>query len=143
MINYKFWSDYKHSISDIKSINFLLTLLSSTPVTITAKKLDELSPNSKLLLAINSDNKIVGMATLAIIIIPTGKSGRLEDVVVDNNFRGQGIGTALIEKIIIESKKLHLKKLDLISKPQRIEANKLYLKLNFSKIETNVYRMKF
>lgn len=143
MISYKFWSDYKYSDSDVKSINFLLSLLTSTPTKINITKLNEISKNSRLLLALDSKNKIIGMASLAIINIPTGKSGRLEDVVVDTNFRGQGIGTTLIQKIIAEAKKLHLKKLDLTSKPERIEANKMYLKLNFTKYETNVYRMKF
>ena len=130
---YKFWSEYKHTPSEVESINHLLSQLTSNPSPITAKKLDEVSKSSKILLAINSDNQIIGMATLALMNIPTGISGRLEDVVVDSNYRGQGIGTALIEKIIDESKKLNLKKLDLTSKQERIEANKLYLKLNFSK----------
>lgn len=143
MMKYKFWSDYKHSIPDIKSINFLLSLLTSTPTKINITKLTELSKNSRLLLALDPKNKIIGMATLTITIIPTGKSGHIEDVVVDDNFRGQGIGTTLVKKLIIEAKKLHLKKIELTSKPTRIEANKIYVKLNFIKVETNVYRMKF
>ena len=143
MIKYKFWSDYKHSPSDVKSINYLLTLLTQNPDKITTTRLNEISKNSHILLALDKNNKIIGMATLALVNIPFGKYGRIEDVVVDDKFRGQGIGTTLIKKLIIKAKKLHLKKIDLTSNPKRVEANKLYLKLNFFKYETNVYRMKF
>lgn len=143
MIKYKFWSDYKHSSSDVKSINYLLTLLSPNPNKITATRLNEICKNSHILLAIDKNNNIIGMATLALVNIPFGKFGRIEDIVVNDKFRGQGIGTTLIKKLISKAKKLHLKKIDLTSNPKRIEANKLYLKLNFFKYETNVYRMKF
>jgi len=143
MIKYKFYSDYQHSSFDIKSINYLLTQLTQNPEKITTAKLEKISQNNRLLLALDQNNKIVGMATLVLINIPTGNSGRIEDVVVDDKFRGQGIGTTLIKKLIAEGKKLHLKKIDLTSKPERVEANKLYLSLNFCRYETNVYRMKF
>jgi len=143
MIKYKFWSDYKHSPSDVKSINYLLALLTQNPDKITTTRLNEICKNSHILLALDKNNKIIGMATLALINIPVGKSGRIEDVVVDDKFRGQGIGTTLIKKLIAKAKKLHLKKIDLTSNPKRVEANKLYLRLNFFKYETNIYRMKF
>lgn len=143
MIKYKFWPKHKHNSSDIKSINYLLGLLTPDSDKITIAKLNEISKNSHILLAIDQNNQIIGIATLALINIPTGKSGRIEDVVVNDKFRGQGIGTTLIIKLIAEAKRLHLKKIDLTSNPKRIEANKLYLKLNFFQYETNVYRMKF
>lgn len=143
MIKYKYWSDYKHSPSDVASVNHLLAQLTQNPHKITEIKLEKISQNNRFLLALDQNNKIIGMATLALINIPTGNSGRIEDVVVDEKFRGQGIGTTLIKKLIAEGKKLHLKRIDLTSKPERIEANKLYLSLNFLRYETNVYRLKF
>ncbi len=143
MIKYKFLSSQLQSSIVVKSINYLLTLLTQNPNKINSSQLNEISKNAKLLLAVDQNNKVIGMATLVLIKIPTGKSGRIEDVVVDDQYRGQGIGTALIQKLIIEGKKLHLKKIDLTSKPERIEANKLYQNLGFQKYDTNVYRMKF
>jgi len=142
MIEYKFYSDYKHSISDIDSLNSLLTQLTQNPNKLTAVKLEKISENNRLLLALDTDNKIIGMATLVLIAIPTGISGRIEDVVVDEKLRGQGIGTTLIKKLITEGKKLHFKRIDLTSKPARIVANTLYQTLGFTKYETNVYRLK-
>lgn len=142
MISYSFWFDKKNTLADIESINSLLSQLSSDLKPTSLDHLNQVSKTSKILLAINQDNKIIGMATLAIINIPTGQSGRIEDVVVDSNFRGQGIGATLIKKLIREAKNLKLKKIDLTSKPERIEANKLYQKIGFSKYETNVYRIK-
>lgn len=143
MIKYKFLSSQLQSSIVVKSINYLLTLLTQNPNKINSSQLNEISKNARLLLAVDQNNKVIGMATLVLIKIPTGKSGRIEDVVVDDQYRGQGIGTALIQKLIIEGKKLHLKKIDLTSKPERIEANKLYQNLGFQKYDTNVYRMKF
>jgi len=143
MIKYKFWSNCKHSSSDVKSINHLLTLLTQNPDKITAAKLNKISQNSHVLLAIDKNNKIIGMATLALVYIPVCTYGRIEDIVVDNKLRGQGIATTLTKKLILKAKKLHLKKIELSARPTRIEANKLYLSLNFLKHETNVYRMKF
>lgn len=143
MIKYKFWSNTKNTLSDIKSVNSLLKQLNPDAKETSLKKMNQYSKHSKILLALDQNNKIIGMATLALVYIPIGVCGRIEDVVVDSNFRGQGIGTTLIQKIISKAKKLHLNKLDLTSKPDRIEANKLYTNLKFFRYETNVYRMKF
>lgn len=141
MIKYEFWGEGEYNVADVDSINFLLNLLTSKPRKVNLTWLDEVAKNSRLLVA-KDNNKIIGMATLAMTIIPTCKFGHIEDVVVDDKFRGQGIGTDLMKKLIIEAKRLRLGKIELTTRPTREEANKLYCKLGFEKIETNVYRMK-
>lgn len=86
-------------------------------------------------------NALIGMLTLVVYRIPYKKKGWVEDVVVDSSYRGQGIGTALMEWAIQEAKRLQLQVLDLTSRPKREQANQLYNSLGFEKRETNVYRL--
>ncbi len=99
------------------------------------------SKNCFLVVAKNSQNKIVGMITLIIYRTPYTKKGILEDVVVDVDFRKQGIGTKLIQKAISKAKEEGVSSVHFTSKPSRESANQLYGKLGFKKRETNVYRL--
>ena len=85
------------------------------------------------------ENILVGILTLAIVQIPTSKNGRIEDVVVDEKFRGKGIGEKLSLEAIRVGQELKLSKLFLTSNPKRIEANKLYQKIGFQLGTTNSY----
>lgn len=96
------------------------------------------SENSILMGAFDEED-LVGMLTIAIVQIPTSKHGRIEDVVVDRNYRGKGIGEKLSLEAIRIAKELKLSKLLLTSNPQRIEANKLYQKIGFRLGTTNSY----
>ncbi len=96
------------------------------------------SENSILIGAFDS-NKLVGILTLVVIQIPTSTNGRIEDVVVDKNYRGKGIGEKLTLEAIRVGKKLKLSKLLLTSNPKRIGANKLYQKIGFQLKTTNSY----
>ena len=53
------------------------------------------SPATDLFIAIDDGGTIVGTATLVTFRIPTGMRAWIEDVVVDEAGRGQGVGTAL------------------------------------------------
>ena len=86
-------------------------------------------------------DKIVGMATLIAYRIPYTKKAVLEDVVVDKQFRGQGIGTKLINTAIAKARKTGAFFIDFTSRPTRESANRLYKKLGFKIRETNVYRL--
>jgi ribosomal protein S18 acetylase RimI-like enzyme len=89
------------------------------------------------------DNKdIVGMLTIGTYSIPTGMKVWIEDVVVDESQRGKGIGKDLILYAIDYAKSLGAKEIILTSRPSRVEANKLYVKLGFVRHETNVYKFK-
>lgn len=85
-------------------------------------------------------NNIVGMITLIVYRIPYKMKAQLEDIVVDEPYRGQGIGTLLIQHVIEEAKELGVKSLNLTSNPLRESANRLYLRLGFEKRDTNIYR---
>ena len=59
------------------------------------------SPYHDMLLAIDDDDKIVGIATLSVTMGPiTRKNAYLEDFVTDSSVRGQGIGSALWDEML-------------------------------------------
>jgi len=69
------------------------------------------------------------------------KTGIIEDVVVDKNYRGKGIGRKLTEMLIKEAKKRKADCVELTSNPKRAEANAMYESMGFEKRETNCYRL--
>ncbi|GAB4501337.1 MAG: hypothetical protein Fur0035_08790 [Anaerolineales bacterium] len=97
-------------------------------------------PGSILLIAREADGKIVGAATLSLVLAPTGEHARLEDVVVDEAARGRGIGAALTRAAIRLAGESGASYLALTSNPRREAANRLYQRLGFTRWETNVYR---
>lgn len=99
------------------------------------------SPATDLFIVIADEGSIVAMATLATFRIPTGLRAWIEDVVVDESGRGQGVATALTESMVDRARELGCKTVDLTSRPSREAANRLYQKAGFVARETNVYRL--
>jgi ribosomal protein S18 acetylase RimI-like enzyme len=94
-------------------------------------------------LARAADGAIVGVATLAVFPIPTGRRAWIEDVIVDEASAGQGIGALLTTAMLDHAKALGCVSVDLTSRPSREAANHLYKKLGFQPRDTNVYRYTF
>lgn len=97
------------------------------------------SEASTLLLAVE-DGVIFGSLTLVVFAIPTGLRAWIEDVVVDGEARGKGVGAALNKAAIERAQQLGATTVDLTSRPSRDAANRLYQRLGFHERETNVYR---
>ena len=97
------------------------------------------SDSSHVLVA-RVDGVIVGSLTLVIFHIPTGIRAWIEDVVVDADARGKGVGEALNTFALAEAKRLGAITVDLTSRPSREAANRLYQRIGFKARETNVYR---
>jgi ribosomal protein S18 acetylase RimI-like enzyme len=97
----------------------------------------------RLLIARSDEGDIIGMLTLIVYPVPTGVRARIEDVVVDQTMRGQGIGAALVQHSLEYARAEGADGIALSSNPRRKEANRLYQKIGFKKWETNVYFYKF
>ena len=95
------------------------------------------------LLVATVDGAIVGSLNLAVFWIPTGLRAWIEDVVVDESVRGQGIGAALNQEALKVAQDQGARTVDLTSRPSREAANRLYQRLGFKQRETNVYRYSF
>ncbi len=98
--------------------------------------------SSTLMVARNEENEIIGALTLTVYRVPTGIRSIIEDVIVDNSARGQGVGEALMLRAIEIAKEKGSGNISLTSNPLREAANRLYLRVGFKKRETNAYQMK-
>ena len=77
------------------------------------------SPATRLLLARDEHNNIVGSLTLALFRVPTGLRACIEDVVVDEGVRGQGVGEGLTKEALRLAKSAGARTVDLTSRPER------------------------
>ena len=127
-----------------EAIQRFLNQLTTSPMVLTESMFHQLldSENSHLFFIIK-DEQIAGMLTVGIYHSPTGGKAWIEDVVVDETFRGQGLSKVLVAHAIEFVKSQQIPLLMLTSNPKRIAANKLYQAMGFERKETNVYRMKF
>lgn len=124
-----------------QAIADLVRQLSSSAEVPSNRELDQIvhSPATVLLIA-RVSAVIAGMLTLVIFRIPTGVRAIIEDVVVDEAFRGQGIAEALTREALARSEAAGARTVDLTSRPSREAANRLYQKLGFQMRDSNVYR---
>jgi ribosomal protein S18 acetylase RimI-like enzyme len=86
------------------------------------------------------DGEIVGTLTLVIFPLLTGVRAWIEDVVVDEAVRGQGVGAALTREAVRIAEKAGARTVDLTSRPDRAAANRLYLNLGFELRNSQVFR---
>ena len=95
-----------------------------------------------MLLAVDRSDgdAVLGSLTLAWFRIPTGVRAWIEDVVVDADARGRGVGELLNRVAIDRARLLGAKTVDLTSRPKREAANRLYQRIGFVARDTNVYR---
>lgn len=97
------------------------------------------SPSVTLLIA-RSAERICGTLSLVTFPIPTGVRAWIEDVVVDESARGQGIGEALTRAAVSLASAAGARTVDLTSRPSREAAGRLYERLGFASRETRLYR---
>ena len=96
-----------------------------------------------LLVARQSDEKIVAILTLTCYRVPTGLRATIEDLVVDESARGQGLGTQLTNTALKVAKQYGAKGVMLTSNQRRTAANRLYQKMGFKRWKTNLYFYEF
>ena len=102
-----------------------------------------IASSNNLLFLLQDDGQVIGMLTVGVYFSPTGSKAWIEDVVIDNMFRGRGLGRKLVSHAIEYCKSQGIDTLMLTSNPKRVAANALYQSLGFERKETNVYKMTF
>jgi ribosomal protein S18 acetylase RimI-like enzyme len=119
----------------------LLPQLSSSAEPLTPEGIGRLVDHpSVILLVARIDGRIVGTLTLVWFPLPTGERARIEDVVVDESARGQGVGAALTVEALRLAEEFGARSVDLTSRPSRVAANRLYQRLGFQERDSRVYR---
>jgi ribosomal protein S18 acetylase RimI-like enzyme len=145
MLTYE-WVDPKRVIQrDVMAMNKLLAQLTESPTLLTLERVKEVATQSFWLVAVDTSKGhrvIKGMNTMTISHIPTGIVGHLDDVIVDESLRGQGVGEELLKRLLKQAKEEEVDRVELTCNPIRVAANKLYQKLGFKQRETNCYMLK-
>ena len=123
------------------ALNRLVPQLSSSAKPLSDADVVRMTTDHDVVLFVaKNDDVIVGTLTLVVFAIPSGQRAWIEDVIVDGDVRGLGIGAALTNAAIEEGRRRGVRTIDLTSRPSREAANKLYQKLGFEIRDTNVYR---
>jgi ribosomal protein S18 acetylase RimI-like enzyme len=127
----------------VDAVERLVGQLSRSAAPPTTAELSDIvsSPATDLFIAIDDGGTIIGTATLVTFRIPTGMRAWIEDVVVDEAGRGQGVGTVLTEAMVERAQELGCRTVDLTSRPSRASANRMYQRAGFVARDTNVYRL--
>jgi ribosomal protein S18 acetylase RimI-like enzyme len=99
-------------------------------------------PANTVLLA-RSDGAIAGAMTLVMFPLPTGLRAWIEDVVVDESARRQGVGEAMTRESLRLARAAGARTVDLTSRPAREAAGRLYERLGFKIRESRLYRYTF
>ena len=97
------------------------------------------SPAVTVLMA-RSEGQIIGSLTLAMFPVPSGLRAWIEDVVVDDSARGQGVGSILISEALRLAREARARTVDLTTRPTREAAGRLYERAGFQQRDTRVYR---
>jgi len=126
----------------VRAFARLLPQLSQTARPLDAEALKALVAwQGNRLLVARVDGEIMGTLTLVTFPIPTGTRAWIEDVVVDEAARGQGVGAALTQEAVRLARAAGARTVDLTSRPSRVAANKLYERLGFGVRNSKVYRL--
>ena len=129
------------SLQDINKLLLQLRRNPSEPLGTEQDLNDIVTDKNVIFIAVQDGEKIIGMATAYLAQKFGKKTGFVEDVVVDETYRGQGLGQKVMEVLIQEAKNAGASQLYLTSGPDRIAAQKLYLRIGFKKRETDVFKL--
>lgn len=140
--SFEFIKDIDLLTSDnIDEINSLLKQLNPSSRTVNFKDIGEVIKSCFILIVKDMKNheKIIGLSCLAPMTTFISYSARIEDVVIDEGYRGKKFGKKMMEMLIEKAREEGIQSIGLTSHPSRIAANALYKSLGFVQYETNVY----
>ena len=99
------------------------------------------SPATRQLVAAAEDGRIVGLLSVALYDVPSGRKAWIEDVVVDAAARGRGIGEALVREALALARREGVARVMLTSNATRRAAHRLYERMGFVRYETDCFRL--
>ena len=123
----------------VATIRALLPQLTEARTPPTLEQLQDVVSNQTLLVARDDAGSVLGTLTFVLYRVSSGVKGRIEDVIVDESARGQGVGEALVREGMRLANEAGVLMLELTSMPYRQSANHLYRRLGFVRKPTNVY----
>lgn len=131
----------KATAEAVAELNSLMKQLTTDPVPLTTRRLQMLLDAGTQIVVARDDERIVGTASVVVMRQPRGDKGWIEDVVVDDGYRGQGIARKLLAEATDCGWRLGCRSLNMSSKPGREVAQRLYESMGFTKRDTATYRL--
>lgn len=133
-----------NDIDKSTQVDDLLHILAPTSPKVSAQRLLSLLNDDSFLLFVaeDADGVLTGMLTLTCCQTLARRKHWIEDVVVRPEFRGQGIGRALVETAVGHVKETCTEAvIYLTSNPSRQAARALYRSIGFEDYDTGVFKM--
>ena len=90
----------------------------------------------------SEDNVIIGIALMCTYNVISGKKGWIEDVVVNIEHRGKGVGKKMMNKLLEIGEKKGLSEILLFTEDHRVPAINLYSDLGFKVKNSRIYTKK-
>lgn len=120
----------------------LSTTLHGGERSVTAEELEEIVRDTSIVLMVARDGeKVVGMAAIYLIKKIGNRKAYIEDVIVDEGYRSQGIGGTLMQALIDAARTSSARSLELATRMDRKNAHRFYEKLGFKKKDRYVYKL--
>ncbi len=138
----KILNDRSPDLVKTSEIQALFGQLSPNKTQISIKDLLSDPANPIIFACFISKEKVIGIASMCIYKVISGHKGWIEDVVVDANHRGLGIGKKLIAKLIDQAKEKELDEVYLFTEDEKQAAIGLYTKLGFKQKNSILYNLK-
>ncbi|MEK7628782.1 MAG: GNAT family N-acetyltransferase [Patescibacteria group bacterium] len=139
MITYRFLQKHEVTQDMVRQVTLLAAQLSNRKRDITVSSLALSAERSYVVLA-RDGGKIIGIAALVLEYLPLGGcKSYVDDVVVDNAYRGKGVARSIMNKLIVEARIRGARKVRLTSNSSRVAARALYTSLGFVQRETGVF----
>lgn len=126
----------------VEAFGRLVPQLSSSPAPDRAALGSIVDAPGSVLFVARIGGVVVGALTLVTFRVPTGMKAWIEDVVVDDEARGRGVGESLSRAALDAAQRRGIDSVSLTSRPSRAAANRLYQRIGFERRETNVYRFR-
>ena len=129
----------------VKDINLLLPQVRSDPYQHKGSLADLqniVENNWTSMIVAKDEKRIIGMATIHIVNNMGKRIAHVDDVVISDPYRRQGLATRIISELINVAKSRGVSQLRLTSRSARMAANELYQQMGFKIGNTNVYVMK-
>ena len=98
------------------------------------------SAATRQLAAAAEEGRIVGLLSVALYDVPSGRKAWIEDVVVDAAWRGRGVGEALVREALALARREGVARVMLTSNATRRAAHRLYERMGFVRYETDCFR---
>ena len=128
----------------LADVNRLISQLSSTAKKLPMRQLAKMvKDKNSIFIGVWDGRNIVGMGSIVFVLTIIGLRARMEDVVIDERYRGKGIGKRLTNRLIQIARTRKIRWLEFTSRTDRKETNQFYRRLGFKKRDTNVYRLTF